>query len=101
ALHKLVHLWSPPAVADLFATLPEPFPKGDDVFRLPTQRGAWSDGTALDAGSKARKLMTTNFVFPVFRHFAPLAGDIWPVGRDLILGSANGDALPVDSLWNS
>ncbi len=37
-LRKLIHLWSPPAVADLFEPEFRPIAETDESFRLPTQR---------------------------------------------------------------
>jgi hypothetical protein len=99
ALHKLIHLWSPPALAELFEPAFRSLPEQDDAFRLPTQRAGWTIGTILEPGSQSRRLLIGRSILPVYRRFVPPTGALWPVGRDLALQWGAHHVTPGERLW--
>ena len=100
ALPKLIHLWSPPAIADLFEPAFQEIPETDAAFRLPTQRAGWSLGTILEPGSQARRLFIARSILPVYHRLVPPGGALWPVGRDLALQWGTDHLTPADRLWS-
>jgi hypothetical protein len=86
ALRKLVHRWSPPAIADLDAAPGGPSsPDSVEPFWIPSYRAGWNYDDLLKPGSLSRKNAMAGVVLPIYRKLVPRTGWMWPVGRDAVL----------------
>jgi hypothetical protein len=99
ALQKLVHRWSPPAIADLIEpwwgrTLPQP----RDPFCIPSHRAGWNYDDLLKPGSPSRKNFIARLVLPIYHNLVPRTGWMWPAGRDAALYWAAQDRNPASRL---
>jgi outer membrane protein assembly factor BamA len=98
-LRKLVHRWSPPAIADLIEpwwgrTSPEP----RDPFCIPSHRAGWNYDDLLKPGSQSRKNFIARLVLPLYHNLVPRTGWMWPAGRDAALYWAAQDRNPASRL---
>jgi outer membrane protein assembly factor BamA len=99
ALRKLIHRWSPPALADPFepwwaGNAPEPV----ELFWIPSHRAGWNYDDLLKPGSLSRKNFVARVMLPIYRELVPRTGWMWPAGRDAALYWAAQDRNPATRL---
>lgn len=100
ALRKLLALWAPESLGELFAGLP--MGASPEAFCIPP-RDIRFVHPALDALNASELPLLAGEILPVYRKLVPRRGWLWPLGRELLISSiARPDAKPLEQEnWRS